>query len=241
MNAAVLRQLIWKEVREQWTWALLACVVLVTFTAVGLRSRVVADAIVISMSQLLGSVALPIVVAMGLVAPQRAEGTLASLLRLPVPAWVSFAVKTVTGMAMVALPLCAATVVAWWIAAGREYETRHIVWVFHQSLWIGWGAMIWTLCVGIAQPSEARVGMVGLALLVFGVVSAVMIDAWVPNQIQKIDAMGSAISTTLPMVGVGWRGYTPWTWRGLQVAIWLVLWLIALRWYRKPRVEGGEA
>ena len=173
----MIAKLIWKEWREH-RWKLgLGCVVLATFTFVGLRTRLVMDQIILVMSVLLGGFGLPIFAGMDLVAAERGDGTLGALLRLPCRAWRILAVKTATGAVVCVVPILLAGGVAGLVAGGREMPTWHVVRFHVAAAGLAVTVLVWMLAFGMGQPSEARTAVVGVAVLIVWVLMVVL---WEP-------------------------------------------------------------
>ncbi|MDB5295230.1 MAG: hypothetical protein JWO31_1213, partial [Phycisphaerales bacterium] len=97
-----MRILLWKEWHEQ-RWKLgFSSLLLAAFALIGLRSRVVADEAVLAVLTTLGTLLLPVLAVVGLVPPERADGTLEALLALPVRPGRVLAAKALAGAALVA-------------------------------------------------------------------------------------------------------------------------------------------
>ncbi|MFA9480021.1 hypothetical protein ACERK3_17220 [Phycisphaerales bacterium AB-hyl4] len=169
----MIRSLIWKEWMEQRWWLLLGCFIMVGFTAIGLQARVIEDSMIMLMAGFTGAVVLPIVIAMGLVAPEREAGTVSTLLRLPARPTVVYAVKTAMGALVVSLPLVAAMAVAWLMAGGREVPGQYVISGFLERVPMAVVVLVWTTTLGIRLSTEARVGVVGVAFLLVCMVLAV--------------------------------------------------------------------
>src|SRR4051794_24144458 len=107
----MFRSLVWKEWHEQ-RWRLwFGIALLATFTAIGLRTRIMPDEQIVVMTILVGGMLFPLMVAMGLVAPERAEGTIVRLLALPVPPWKVLAAKALVGAGVCAAPMLVSTLI----------------------------------------------------------------------------------------------------------------------------------
>ena len=158
--------LIWKEWREQRWKLALGCVLLVGFTLIGLRTRVTPDHIVLMLGMLLGGVVPPLIAATDVVAAERSTGVLSNLLGLPIRPWKILAVKLAMAAAMCLVPILAAGLVAWWIAGGREVESWHLWAMCAATAGMAVSVLVWTVAFSIHQPSEARAGMIGLAILI---------------------------------------------------------------------------
>src|SRR5688572_20175294 len=159
----ILRSLIWKEWREQ-RWKLgFGCALLAGVTAIGLRARIVEDLAVHLIVFCLGGVLLPLFVAMGLAAAERAEGSLAVLLSMPASPRLVFTIKMAMGALVTAAPFAAACLTGLWIAGEREAAAGEVLRYYLAGVLMGLLVLVWTACLGIGQPSEARAGLTGLA------------------------------------------------------------------------------
>lgn len=161
----MIRALLWKEWREQRGTLALGCFVMVGFVSVGLQARVVQDIHVLQLAQWLGSLVLPIIVAMGLVAPERRAGTLTMLHRLPTPAWLSFVIKLLMGALLLTGILLLTAATATMLAGNREFTSGEPLLVLVGALPTALMLMIWTTVLGIRLRSETLVGLCGLSLL----------------------------------------------------------------------------
>ena len=166
-NNKVILSLIWKEWHEQRWKLAFGCVLLMSLALIGLQARLTRDEGIVALTMALGGVLLPIFVAMGLVASERAEGTFTTLMSMPVRPHTVFAVKLVIGAALTAMPLVGAAAVTLLVAGNREMATSMIVRVYIVGIVLAAMTMIWTVCLGVRQPTEARTGMIGLGVLVF--------------------------------------------------------------------------
>lgn len=179
--AAVLA-LVRKELHESWSALLLGCFIVGGITALGLQSRIFEDTAVIVSALFGGAIMFPLMVAMGVVAPERAEGSIQTLLRLPMPPWVVLALKTAVAVVITLTPMALSLVVARQIAGDREVEPALFYALYASAALVALNLLIWTVSVGIDQPSEARVGMVGIALLVLLMLIAGIAESLFTNQ-----------------------------------------------------------
>jgi len=160
----MIKSLFWKEWCEhRWKLAY-GCVLLMGFVAVGLRSRIVPDAFIVICATLGGSVLMPLLVGMGFVAAERSDGSLGMLLALPVRSWKIFVVKMSMGALVCALPIVGCMVMSLAMAAGREMSANRIIAYYLGGIAFGIVMLVWMVAFGIRQPSEARAGLVGIAV-----------------------------------------------------------------------------
>src|ERR1700722_4488605 len=103
-----MRSLLWKEWREQ-SWKLgFGCIVLTALAVIGLHARIIDDESMVVMVCFLGVTLLPVLSSTGLVPAERSEGSLESLLALPVKSWRILLAKTAMGLLLCTGPLLAA-------------------------------------------------------------------------------------------------------------------------------------
>lgn len=160
----MIKSLFWKEWCEQrWKFAY-GCVLLMGFVAVGLHSRIVQDEVIVVMAAVGGSVLMPLLVGMGLVAAERSDGSLGMLLALPVRSWKIFAVKMMMGTLVCVGPIVGCMLLSLAMAAGREMSASQIIVPCLGSVAFGIVMLVWMVAFSIRQPSEARAGLVGIAV-----------------------------------------------------------------------------
>src|SRR5688500_5636332 len=103
------RSLVWKEWHEQ-RWRLwFGAALLGMFTLIGLRTRIMPDEQIVIFAMIVGGIFFPLMVAMGLIAPERAEGTIVRLLALRVPRCKVLVAKTFAGAIVCVSALLVAT------------------------------------------------------------------------------------------------------------------------------------
>jgi len=160
----MIRALLWKEWSEhRWRLAF-GCVLLMAYMALGLKTRLVEDEAIFGSGLMLGAGLLPLLAVMGAVAEDRAEGTLARLLELPVRPWLVLLVKTLMGLAVCVGPLAGATAVALVMAGGREVSAAMMVKLCGNVGGVTALFFVWSLAFAVRQPSEARAALVAIAV-----------------------------------------------------------------------------
>ena len=197
------RSLVWKEWHEQ-RWRLSFGVFLLgLFTLIGLRTRIMPDeSIIIMGTMMLGGMLFPLMVAMGLVAPERADGTIVRLLALPVPAWKVLAAKGLVGAAVCLVPIVVSSAIAAVVAGDREMSWTQL-WSMHgMALALSLAMFTWLTAASVRQPSEARAGLVGAGLIVgwfllLGIAAAVRTEAGTVPQTDKWVAAVSPVGAVV--------------------------------------------
>lgn len=160
----MIKSLFWKEWCEhRWKLAY-GCVLLMGFVAVGLRSRIVQDEVIFVFAAVGGSILMALLVGMGLVAAERSDGSLGMLLALPVRSWKIFAVKMAMGTLVCVGPIVGCMALSLAMAAGREMSANRIIVPYLGGVAFSIVMLVWMVAFGIRQPSEARAGLVGIAV-----------------------------------------------------------------------------
>lgn len=169
------RSLLWKEWHEVSWKAFYGAAIVSIFAAVGLRTRIMHDGMLMAMGLLIWcSCAVPLFISMGLFASEKEEGTLGRLFELPASRWRVFIAKVTAGAIA-----CWVTVAAFFITAtlatgGREEPVWNIFRISLASGFMAMASVAWIVAFAIRQPTEARAGLVGLAVFGFwGLWSAV--------------------------------------------------------------------
>ena len=177
--------LLWKEWREQ-RWKLgFGCLLLAAFALIGLRTRAVADEAVLTGVCLVGILLLPVLAVTGLVPAERADGSLAALLSLPVPAWQVLAAKTLAGVALCVGPLAAAAIVGVAVAGGREMSAAAITGLFARSAAAALSLFVWMFALTVRLPTEARAGLVSLGVLVGWLITVLTLQYHGPRDVTQ--------------------------------------------------------
>ncbi len=178
-----IRSLLWKEWHEQRWKLAFGCVILMSLTAIGLQTRIVPDFAVVMLSVAIGSSVLPIFAVMGLVAPERAEGSLHALLALPIRPWIVLVVKTAMGFLVCAAPILGAAFVACLWAGGREETVPRMLVGCAGGILFALCALVWMLAFGIRQRGEARAALVGIAVIAVWFLTTVIYGMFFENTI----------------------------------------------------------
>lgn len=158
MNAKALRQLAWKECSESISGLALGIFLLGGFTMVALESRLIPDQIVIVILALM-SIVLAILWGMSPIGTERHQGTMGLLLSLPIAAWKVLLVKLLVALGCVLVSVLLSWSVFLFMANGRELQNEFINQAYFGMVLLSIVSLIWTICIGVRQPSEARVLM----------------------------------------------------------------------------------
>ena len=221
----MFRSLVWKEWHEQ-RWRLwFGVALLATFTAIGLRTRIMPDEQIVILTIMIGGMVFPLMVAMGLVAPERAEGTIVRLLALPVPTWKVVAAKGLVGVIVCVAPVIVSAVIALIIAGNREMPWDMLLRLYGIALGVTLSTFSWLAAIGIRQPSEARAGLIGIGVVVgwfllIGIAAAVRQEVWEVSHLEEWTGALSPIGFVLINDGPIPTG----TVIGLQIVSMALLW-----------------
>ncbi len=186
MIAVLLR----KELHEWWSAIALGCFTIGGFVAIGLQSRLIPDEAVLIGMVISGGLIFPLICAMPVVAAERAEGSVNLLLRLPAPAWLVLAVKTAVAVVGVIVPLLLALAIMGALAGYREVRPNIFWALFLLAGLMAVNVLMWTMCLGIRQPNEARVGLIGAAVCIGTVMTMFFIDDALSNE-QMVKAIAA--------------------------------------------------
>lgn len=221
-----MRRLLWKEWHEQ-SWKLgFGCIVLGALAAIGLRSRITADETTVMWVCFLGVTLLPVLSSTGLVPAERGEGTLESLLALPVAPRKILAAKTAMGLLLCAGPMLTAMVVSLWIAGGREIADGYMAAWYVRSMLAALVLFVWMLALTIYLPNETRAALVAVGILICWMIATgglgeLRDEPWAMAasplgfvyQVRVLD-MGSLVITAVIQVAIA-AGLWIWASRGL--------------------------
>ena len=167
-----MRNLLWKEWREQAWQLAFGCVVLSAMAVIGLHARMVADSAMVDWVCFLGVMGLPVLASTALVPAERADGGLATLVALPVTPTRILAAKTLLGLLLCAGPLLVAAVFSVAMAGGREVYTGEIVATYARSALSAAALFVWTFALTVRLPSEARAALLAVGVLVLWVLAS---------------------------------------------------------------------
>jgi len=166
MNIKIIRVLMWKEWHEQRATLAFCCMLLMSLMAIGLKSRLLPDEVTIYLvSTFLGSFLLPVFVILGLIAPEREDRTLDTLLAQPLAVGTLLGIKLATGLILCIGPILGSTLVACLMAGGREVTVAYMQYIGLCSATMAAVLFVWSLSLSCHQISEARAASVGLIAL----------------------------------------------------------------------------
>jgi len=163
---AVLRSLFWKEWHEQRWKVLFGSVLVAGCAVVGLKTRILPDEAILVFYAVGAALVLPILAAMDLVATERADGSLGTLISMPVRPSVVLAVKMAVASLTCIIPQAAGMLAAILMAGGRELRTSGFVGAFAGCTALSLCLLMWTVGLSVRQASEARAALVGAAVIV---------------------------------------------------------------------------
>lgn len=165
--------LVWKEWTEQ-AWKLaIASILFGMIALIGLHTRMMADAVMLAWVGFLAMLLLPTMAATGLVPAERAEGTLAALLSLPVAPAQVLASKTAIGLLLCGGPLLTAMLVSLVVAGGREMSAAAIVGLYLRTFATVLSLFIWMLAFTVRLPNEARAALICVGVFAFWLMASI--------------------------------------------------------------------
>ena len=159
-----MRNLLWKECREQAWLAAFAAVVLAAFAAIGLRARMVADDVMVDWAAGLAVGLLPVLAATAGVPAERAAGSLPSLVALPVRPGRVVIAKGAVGLLVCLLPIAAAALVTVIIAGGREVYTTDLLATYARAALSAAALFVWMAALTVRLPTESRAALIAVGV-----------------------------------------------------------------------------
>lgn len=164
MNQSAIRQMIWKESYESLPSLILGIFMQAGFTAVALHSRLIPDVAVMIFCIIMSWI-FAAIWGMSPVGGERQNGSFGFLMTLPIRPWKVLLSKLVVAMIGVAIPLTASWFLFVVMAGERELVRPFMQYGFLGGMVGSTSMTCWVICVGIRQPTEARVAMTGLGVL----------------------------------------------------------------------------
>lgn len=161
-----MRSLLWKEWHEQRWKLAFTTLLLAGFAFCGLHARVIADEEVLLYLCVIAAILMPVLIGTVLVAPERENRTLNTLLALPEKPTVILAVKTLMGVVLCVAPLLITCVLSLMMASGREMSAWSIIAIFIRCALSTLALFFWMLAFTIRLPSETRATLLGLGVLI---------------------------------------------------------------------------
>jgi len=228
-----MRKLLWKEWNEQ-SWKLgFGCIVLSTLAFIGLRARIVPDETIEMYVCFLGLALLPILSSTGLIPAEHDDGTMESLLALPVTPRCILAAKTISGILLCAGPMIAAAAVSLAVAANREMTVAATIMLYVRSTLTALSLFIWMHALTVRLPTEARAALLALGLLILWLIASIgLVNSRVPPIVVAISPLSFihyGIDTNLGAPSLLAA-------LGVQLCIATVLWL----WASRSLIKGSH-
>lgn len=185
----MLKALLWKEWHEQCWRMALACVWLMGATAIGLKTRLVPDAIVVGLIAFAMSFVMPVFAGMGVLAEERTIGTMAFLRAQPVSPWQIILAKAGMGLLVIVVPYTVTYIMVLVTVGTREMSLVFMNRGFFVLVGFSTILYLWQLFIGLKIKRQE----------IYGVVSAIVIGVWIVMGITVDDML---LNQTLGM----------WTW-----------------------------
>lgn len=237
-----MRSLLWKEWHEQRWKLAFGALILAAFAFIGLRARVIADEQLVQWVCFLAVALLPVLASTGLVPAERDDGTLETLLALPVHARRIFLAKTLVGVLLVAGPLLVTAAASLAVAGGREMSAGQMAGFYLRTTATALVLFFWMFALTVRLPNETRASLITLAILIM----ALLVTLAIREFRSDYHRSGSPLWLISPFVYLINRGdETPRATLQLaaalvQAAIALLLWLWAARQFPRPADAEGN-
>lgn len=240
-----MRQLLWKEWHEQ-AWKLaFGSVVLATLCAIGLRSRMVADATMIEWACAIGVLVLPVLSATGLVPAERGEGSFESLVSLPVTPRDILLAKTVAGVGLCVGPMVVATAVSLAIAGGREMYASAMVAFYARATLASVALLVWMVALTVRLPTEARAALLAMGVLVLWALATAGLgiplaspNLGVPHAVSAAGFAISPFAFLFPLNGQLPNAPPLWATVPVQAVVSTLAWLLGLRMFARSTEDA---
>ena len=224
-----MRRLLWKEWHEQ-SWKLFfSCIVLGTLALIGLRTRLVADQMMILTCCGVGILLLPLLVGSGLIPSERAEGSFESLIAMPIAPWRILLAKTFMGLLLCVGPMVVAVLISLWIAGGREMSRLDIMLLYFRCTLTVVFLFFWVFALTSRLPSEARAGLVAVGVMICWMILTMGLDRQSPRLLFGI----SPLAFVFDMDNQLKLGPAVWLIAMFQLVITAVLWVCMMGAFRK--------
>lgn len=199
--------LFWKE-WQPLRWKLVfACVLVGSFEAIALRTRIIPDVGVYVMT-LMGTILLmPVFTAMGIFAGEREEESLAFQAALPVDSDAVYFVKMIVGAAVSAAPLLAGLLVGLFVAGGREEGMAAVATAYLNGMFAAALVFVWVAVFSIGCRQEAFVPLVyvglGCAWLVLVYIDEFLLEGTSMTLLSSLITPVGVIAASLSQSGYG--------------------------------------
>ena len=170
---------------------------------------------------------LPVLASASLLAPERDEGSLESLLALPVSPITILAIKLGMGIAQCVAPMAVAAAVSIAVAGGREMPSVEMLELSARCALTGIFLFLWMASLTLSLPTETRAALLSMGVLIFWVMATA--GLWQCSS----ESLVHAFSPLCLVFGLP-RGFRiepdaiAWG-LGLQLVITALLWLAAIR------------
>jgi len=234
-----MRSLLWKEWHEQRWKLAFGSLILAAFAVIGLRARVIADEQLVQWVCFLAIALLPVLASTGLIPAERDDGTLETLLALPVNAGRIFLVKTLVGVLLVAGPLLVTAAASLAVAQGREMAAGDMAGFYLRTLATALVLFFWMFALTVRLPNETRASLITLALLIMALLVTLGI-----LQLPGNDRTHALLWLVSPFVFLVQRVNIPASLQAgavlVQAVMALLLWLWAARQFPKTTDAEGN-
>lgn len=237
----MLKALLWKEWHEQRWRVALATTWLLGMTAIGLKTRILPDVVILVITWIPMAFILPVFLGMGLFASERRNGTLRYLMVHPVSRNQVLTAKVIAGLLAYMTPVLIGGIAIYLAVGGRELSTADVVGRIAVIAGFGLVLFVWQLLAGLRCRQEETYILVSAIIFGFWILQGVVVDElYLPQRVgQWIWAMNPIAILELIDAWEYRKAHEIWTIVSVQS---LVLAGLALGlWFRFRRLREGRS
>jgi hypothetical protein len=237
----MLKALLWKEWREQQWRVALATVWLLGLTAIGLKTRILPDLMILLVIWVPTVLILPVFFGMGLFASERRAGTLSFLMVQPVERRTLLTAKAMAGLLAYTAPLLIGGIVVCLAVGGREASVADLSGRIVVIAVFGAALFGWQLLAGLRSRREETYILASVIVIGFWIVQGLVVDEWRLDQ-----SLGHWIWTINPISVAelfdAWESRSPYAiWTTVAVQSLITAGLMLGLWLRFRNLREGRS
>ncbi len=173
----MMKALLWKEWHEHRWRVALATVWLLGVTAIGLKTRILPDIVILMLTWAPTILILPVFFGMGLFASERKAGTLPYLIVQPVGRGPILATKVIAGLLAYMTPVAIGGVAICLAVGGREMSTADLAGRIAVITAFGAVLFVWQLLAGLRCRQEETYILMSAVVVGCWIIHGLVVDA----------------------------------------------------------------